>query len=105
VKQSSYNSTPTITDTITTPNIPKPALLTPRAAAPVLPPALPPALPVGLPVGLPLAPVTLTELDDGVAVAVAVAVLLPLQKMLLGLTPPSMKHFCRSATDCWTERQ
>ena len=80
------------------PNIPNPALLTPcgapnPGAAPVLP--LAPALPV--PLASPLAPVLLA-LELGVPVADAV--LFPLQKILLGLTPPSMKHFCRSAMLC-----
>jgi len=75
------------------PNNPNPALFT--SAAPVL------AADDG---PVPLAP---DRVGDAMLLGVplALAVLFPLQKIRLGLMPPSWIHFVRSATDCWTLMQ
>jgi len=94
-----YNKAPASADTTIIPSIPRPALLTAcgattiEAAAPELSSA---------PGELVLDPPPLAVLSG---FPVAVAVLFPLQKIEPGLTPLSMKHFCRSATLWSTERQ
>lgn len=99
-----YNIAPANTDTMIIPNTPKPALLTCGTTTPDAAPALPlaPALPV--PPAPPLVPLAV-ELAPPVGVPVAVAVLFPLQKIVPGLIPFSIKQFCKSDTDCWTLRQ
>ena len=99
-----YNIAPAKAETTIIHSIPKPVLLTlcgakTTGAAPVLCAESDGA------VVLPPLPLALDPLLVALGVPVAVAVLFPLQKIELGLTPPSMKHFCKSPTDCSTERQ
>jgi hypothetical protein len=96
-----YSIAPANTETTIIATNPTPALLTCGTTSPAAAPTLPLA-----PAPVPLALIPLAvELAPPVGVPVAVAVLFPLQKIVPGLMPFSMKQFCSSDTLCCTLRQ
>lgn len=105
LQPTSHNIAPAKMDTITVPNRPNPALLTCGTTIPAAAPALPLAAGLPVPLALALEPLELlaplaVELAPPVGDPVAVALFVPLQKMICGGTPFSMKQPWRSATDC-----